>query len=55
MDLNTDNHGYEKMIVQECKELFGEDNNWKFKYVNDITELRSGKSRMTICNIPEKL
>ena len=53
--LNTANHSYEEMIVRECKELFGEDSNWKFQYVNEIPKLRSGKSRMTVCNIPEKL
>ena len=53
--LNTENHGYEEMIVRECKELFGEDSNWNFQYVNEIPKLRSGKSRMTVCNILEKL
>ena len=53
--LNTENHGYEEMIVRECKELFGEDSNWEFQYVNEIPKLRSGKSRMTVCNILEKL
>ncbi len=52
--LNTQNHGYEEMIVRECKELFGKDSNWKFEYVDEIPKLRSGKSRMTVCNIPEK-
>lgn len=51
--LNTKNHGYEEMIIRECKELFGEDSYWKFEYVNEIPKLRSGKSRMTVCNIPE--
>lgn len=53
--LNTENHGYEEMIVRECKELFGEDSNWKFQYVDEIPKLRSGKSRMTVCKIPEKI
>ncbi len=52
--LNTQNRGYEEMIVRECKELFGRDSNWKFEYVDEIPKLRSGKSRMTVCNIPEK-
>lgn len=53
--LNTENHGYEEMIMRECKELFGEDSCWKFEYVNEIPKLRSGKSRMTVCNIPEEI
>lgn len=53
--LNTENHSYEEMIVRECKELFGEDSNWKFQYVDEIPKLRSGKLRMTVCNIPEEL
>lgn len=52
--LNTENHGYEEMIVRECKELFGHDSNWKFEYVDEIPKLRSGKFRMTVCKIPEK-
>lgn len=52
--LNTDNHGYEEMIIHECKELFGQDSNWKFEYVDEIPKLRSGKSRMTVCKIPDK-
>lgn len=53
--LNTENHSYEQMIVQECRKLFGEDSNWKFEYVEEIPKLRSGKYRMTVCKIPEKL
>ena len=53
--LNTDNHNYEDMIKHECKILFGEDSEWKFEYVNEIPKLRSGKTRMTVCKIPEKL
>lgn len=49
--LNTDNHGYEEMIIKECKALFGEDSNWSFEYVDAIPKLRSGKTRMTVCNI----
>lgn len=53
--LNTDNHSYEKMIVEHCKNLFGSDSNYTFKYVDNIPTLRSGKFRMTVCNIPDKL
>lgn len=53
--LNTDNHGYEEFIVKECKELFGETAEFKFEYVDEIPTLRSGKSRMTVCMIPEKI
>lgn len=52
--LNTENHSYEEMILRECKKLFGEDSNWTFEYVNEIPRLRSGKYRMTVCNIPSK-
>lgn len=52
--LNTENHEYEKMIIDECKKLFGEDTNWTFEYVDEIPKLRSGKYRMTVCNIPSK-
>lgn len=48
-------HSYEEMIVKECKKLFGDDSNWKFEYVNEIPKLRSGKSRMTVCKIKEKI
>lgn len=46
--LNTKNHDYEEMIVKECKELFGQDSNWKFEYVDEIPRLKSGKRRMTV-------
>lgn len=49
--LNTENHGYEDMIIEESKKLFGEDSNWNFQYVKEIPKLRSGKQRMTVCNI----
>ena len=52
--LNTENHSYEEMIIRECRELFGQDSNWKFEYVDEIPKLRSGKSRMTVCKIPDK-
>lgn len=53
--LNTDNHNYEEMIIRECKDLFGEDSKWEFEYVDEIPKLRSGKTRMTVCKIAEKL
>ena len=53
--LNTQNHSYEEMIVRECRELFGKDSYWNFQYVDDIPKLRSGKTRMTVCKIPEKI
>ena len=53
--LNTKNHGYEEMIVRESKELFGEDSEWEFEYVDEVPRLRSGKVRMTVCLIPEKM
>lgn len=52
--LNTENHSYEEFITKECKELFGENANFVFEYVDDIPKLRSGKSRMTVCLIPGK-
>lgn len=52
--LNTKNHSYEEMIIRESKELFGEDSNWRFEYVDEIPKLRSGKTRMTVCKIPGK-
>ncbi|MBQ2901194.1 MAG: phenylacetate--CoA ligase family protein [Agathobacter sp.] len=51
--LNTDNHSYEEFIVQESKKLFGENVSIKFEYVNEIPKLRSGKTRMTVCQITE--
>lgn len=52
--LNTDNHSYEDVILANCKKLFGADTNWTFEYVTEIPKLRSGKFRMTVCNIKEK-
>lgn len=49
--LNTDNHSYEDTIVSHCKKLFGEDSQWQIEYVLEIPKLRSGKFRMTVCNI----
>ena len=49
--LNTKNHGYETLIVQTSRKLFGEDSEFEFEYVDEIPKLRSGKTRMTICNI----
>lgn len=52
--LNTSNHSYEDFITAESKKLFGADSCWTFEYVNEIPRLRSGKYRMTVCNIQEK-
>lgn len=49
--LNSDNHSYEETILANCKKLFGTDTNWEFEYVTEIPKLRSGKFRMTVCNI----
>ncbi len=49
--LNTDNHSYEDIIISHCKKLFGEDSEWQIEYVSEIPKLRSGKFRMTVCNI----
>lgn len=49
--LNTKNHEYEDIIVSRCKKLFGEDSNWTFEYVDEIPKLKSGKLRVTVCNI----
>ena len=51
--LNTKNHSYEDMIVKNSKEVFGEDSEWQFEYVDDLPKLRSGKVKMTVCLIPE--
>ena len=53
--LNTKNHEYEEYIVNYCKNLFGQDSEWKFEYVDEIPKLQSGKSRMTVCKIKEKI
>lgn len=53
--LNTQNHSYEGMIIDYCKKLFGQDSEWKFEYVNEIPKLSSGKTRMTVCKIKEKI
>ena len=52
--LNTKNTSYEEMIIQHSRELFGQDSNYKFVYVDEIPKLRSGKTRMTECRIPGK-
>lgn len=49
------NHTHEEFIVNESKKLFGESVNIEFKYVEEIPKLRSGKTRMTVCNIREKV
>ena len=53
--LNTENHSYEEFITKETKELFGDSVKVEYKYVNEIPTLRSGKTRMTVCNIPDKI
>lgn len=53
--LNTENHSYEDLITQHSKTVFGPDSEYAFHYVSEIPKLGSGKSRMTVCNIPEKL
>ena len=52
--LNTKNHSYENLIIEHSKRLFGEDSEWIIEYVDEIPKLRSGKQRMTVCNIKEK-
>lgn len=54
-NLNTENHGYEEMIVRGCKELFDENSYWTFNYVDEILKLRRRKTRMTVCEIPKKI
>lgn len=53
--LNTKNHGYEETILAHSKALFGDDSEWIIEYVDEIPKLRSGKSRMTVCKIKEKI
>lgn len=50
--LNTDNHSYEDMIIQESKAVFGKNSKWEFEYVDELPKLRSGKVKMTVCLIP---
>lgn len=52
--LNTDNHSYEDMIIRESKEIFGQDSEYKFEYVDEIPKLASGKTKMTVCKIEGK-
>lgn len=49
--LNTENHTYEDVIVRESKEVFGEDAEFRFEYVDEIPKLESGKTQMTVCKI----
>ena len=49
--LNTENHSYERMIIEYSKKLFGDDSEWKFEYVTELPKLKSGKRKMTVCNI----
>lgn len=43
-----------RMIIKECKAIFGESSNWEFEYVDELPKLRSGKVQMTVCRIPDK-
>lgn len=49
--LNTKNHAYEDLIIKESKDVFGDDAEFKFEYVEDIPKLASGKQQMTVCKI----
>lgn len=49
--LNTENHGYEELIMREAKDVFGSDSIHHFEYVDEIPKLASGKTQMTICKI----
>ena len=49
--LNTKNHSYEDMIIKHSKSLLGQNANFSFEYVDELPKLRSGKTRMTVCNI----
>ena len=49
--LNTENHSYEEFIVKESKDVFGDDSEYEFKYVDKIPTLSSGKTQMTVCKI----
>lgn len=51
--LNTDNHSYEEAIIRESKEIFGQDSEYEFRYVDEIPKLESGKTQMTICKIKQ--
>lgn len=52
--LNTENHGYEDLIVEESRDLFGKDSEYEFRYVDEIPKLRSGKTQMTICRLSKE-
>ncbi len=49
--LNTQNHGYEDYIVNHSKAILGNEAHFEFNYVDELPKLRSGKTKMTICNI----
>lgn len=49
--LNTKNHEYEDLIIRESRELFGDDSEYEFRYVDEIPKLKSGKTQMTICKL----
>ena len=53
--LNTQNHDYEQLILSEAKEIFGQESRHEFQYVDEIPKMRSGKTKMTVCEIdPQK-
>jgi phenylacetate-CoA ligase len=49
--LNTKNHDHEEKIIEDAKNVFGNDSSYTFEYVDEVPKLRSGKTRMQICNI----
>jgi phenylacetate-CoA ligase len=51
MILNTTDHSLEADITEKMKEIFGDDMNLTFEYVDEIPKLRSGKTRISVCNI----
>ncbi|MBR3311472.1 MAG: hypothetical protein IKG15_06615 [Solobacterium sp.] len=51
MILNTTDHSLEADITEKMKEIFGDDMNLTFEYVDEIPNLRSGKTRISVCNI----
>lgn len=52
--LNTDNHNYEDIIFKESKEIFGQDAEIEITYVDEIPKMRSGKTKMTICQLKKE-
>lgn len=49
--LNTMNHGYEAIISDETRNMFGKDADVHIQYVEEIPKLQSGKTQMTICKL----